>query len=353
MNPRLILKSARNLKIAAATKINRALGREFIPSQRHLLHIETSSICNLNCHFCAYPKKLSPKVVMSDDFFHDCIRQALELGYKTFDLTPCTGDVFTDRNILAKLAWLDENPQVQGYSFHTNFTVPRQQDIDRLVRLKKFTDLHISVYGHNLESFIAMTQGSEKLYERLVCNLEHLFASTMDRRLPVNFAFHTATKSLARKKSSLLDVLKKFEQRGASVRIQKRLYNNWGGFVTAEDVKHLPITVLGEDMINKNGACVRLFNQIQITASGIVNGCACRDADATLRLGDLRQSQLKDIVSPRNPEYMKLIDEQQAGNFRPVCRSCDFYSSIYHKSSSYTKAGIKLQSLAEFKASLP
>lgn len=352
MNPRLILKSARNLKIAASTKINRALGREFIPARRNLLSIETSSICNLNCHFCAYPKKLSPKVMMSNDLFRDCIKQALELGYETFDLTPCTGDVFTDRNILDKLAYLDENPLVQGYSFHTNFTVPRRQDIDRLVCLKKFTDLHISVYGHNPESFVAMTQGTEKLYERLVLNLEHLLAATVNHPLPVNFAFHTAAKSLAGKKSALINVLQRFEQAGASVRVQKRLYNNWGGFVTAEDVKHLPITVLDADMINKNGACVRLFSQIQITATGIVNGCACRDADATLRLGDINQRPLKDIVSARNPEYMKLIDEQQAGDFRPICRSCDFYSSIYHNSSSYRKAGVDLQSLEEFKASL-
>jgi uncharacterized Fe-S cluster-containing radical SAM superfamily protein len=352
VNPRLFLKSARNLRIATATKINRALGREFIPAQRDCLSIETSSICNLNCHFCAYPKKLSPKVVMSNDFFRDSVEQALELGYTAVDLTPCTGDVFMDRKILDKLAWLDENPRVRGYSFHTNFTIPRRQDIDRIIRLKKFTDLHVSVYGHDSESFVAMTQGPRKLYDRLVHNLEYLLSRTRDRSLPVNFAFHTGAKSLARKKSALIDVLRKFARAGASVSVQKRLYNNWGGFVTADDVKHLPITVLGADMINKNGACVRLFNQIQIMATGIVNGCACRDADATLRLGDLHQAPLKDIVSARNPEYMKLIDEQQAGCFRPVCQSCDFYASIYHKSSSYRKDGVELQTLAEFKASL-
>jgi hypothetical protein len=37
--------------------------------------------------------------------------------------------------------------------------------------------------------------------------------------------------------------------------------------------------------------------------------------------------------------------------FRPVCRSCDFYTSIYYKSRSY--AGTKLQTIDEFKASLP
>ena len=352
VNIRLFLKSARNLKVATETRLNRALGREFIPARRQCLGIETSSICNLNCHFCAYPKKSSPRVVMSNDFFRSCVEQALDLGYQMVDLTPCTGDVFMDRKILEKLAYLDENPRVRGYSFHTNFTVPRRHDIDRIVRLKKFTDLHISVYGHDRDSFVALTQGPRKLYDRLVYNLEYLFTQTRNSALPVNFAFHTAAKSLRGKRSALIDVLKRFARAGASVQVQKRLYNNWGGLVTAEDVKHLPITVLGPDAIHKNGACVRLFNQIQIMATGIVNGCACRDADATLRLGDLRRAPLKDIVSARNPDYMALIDEQQAGNFRPVCRSCDFYSSIYHKGKSYRKAGTELQTLAEFKASI-
>jgi hypothetical protein len=104
-------------------------------------------------------------------------------------------------------------------------------------------------------------------------------------------------------------------------------------------------------MIHKNGACVRLFTAVQIMATGIVNGCACRDTDATLRLGDLNKTPLRDIVSSRNPAYMELIEEQQKGMFRPVCRSCDFYTSIYYKSRSY--AGTKLQTIDEFKASLP
>ena len=352
MNPRLLLKAGRNLRIATAARINRALGREYIPAHRDCLFIETSSICNLNCHFCAYPKKQSAKVTMDDAFFQDVIGQALAMGYRTFDLTPCTGDVFMDRGLLRKLSWLEAHPDVRGFSFHTNFTIPRRQDIDRLGRIEKFTDLHISVYGHDEASFVAMTQGPAKLYARLVANLEHLYALTRQRNLPVHFAFHTGARSLRGKRSALIDVIGRFERAGAPVAVQKRLYNNWGGFVTAQDVKHLPITVLDGDMIDKNGACVRLFTTIQVMATGIVNGCACRDADATLRLGDLKRAPLREVVSARNPEYMKLIDEQQRGEFRPVCRSCDFYSSIYHRSSQYRKEGAELQNLAQFKASL-
>ena len=83
-----------------------------------------------------------------------------------------------------------------------------------------------------------------------------------------------------------------------------------------------------------------------------MNGCACRDVDATLRLGDIRETPLRDIISSRNPAYMSLIDEQQRGEFRPICRSCDMYSSIYHRGSGYPAQRRRARILAQFKASL-
>src|SRR5262249_31491774 len=85
---------------------------------------------------------------------------------------------------------------------------------------------------------------------------------------------------------------------------------------------------------------------------GVVNACACRDVDASLQIGDVRTTPLADILSPENPRYMAIIDEQQRGEFRPICRSCDFYKSIYHHRSHYRRAGIAVMSLAEFKEQL-
>ena len=352
MNFHRLGKTLRNARYAVATNMNKALGRSFIPARRDCLSIETSSICNLNCCFCAYPKKTSPKVVMTDDFFASCITQALDLGYDTFELTPCTGDVFMDRRLFNKLAFLDAEPRVRTYSFFTNFTIPRHQDIERLVRATKLSELHISIYGHDARTFAAITKAPEKLYARLVANLEFLLAQTKHHRLHLHFSFHTGARSLRGRRSALIDVLDAFRRAGAQVTISKGLYNNWGGYVTDDDVKHLPIAVFPADAIYKKGACVRLFTTIQIMATGIVNGCACCDADATLRLGDLKEQRLAEIVSARNPRYMALIDEQESGHFRPVCGSCDFYSSIYHKSSGYEKTGVALQTIEQFKAAV-
>jgi len=349
MNPQVFIKRVRNARNAVAINLNSARGREFIPKHRTVLNIETSSLCNLDCCFCAYGKKQSPKLTMSNAMFFDSATQALDMGFTGFDLTPCTGDVFMDRHLWDKLDWLDRNPRVESYGFYTNFTVLDHDDVARLARLKKLQGYGISVYGHDLPTFLTITQSTEKVYRRLVRNLDALLEVMRAGPVRAYIALHAGQRSVRGRNSEVLDRLDQLKAAGATVAISKVLYNNWGGYITKDDLRGLPIQVGGPDLIYKKGACVRLFTTLQVMATGIVNGCACRDADATLQLGDLNTTPLRDIISVRNPAYLALIDEQQRGDFRPVCQSCDFYASIYHRSSGYEQQGVELQTLAEFK----
>jgi sulfatase maturation enzyme AslB (radical SAM superfamily) len=351
INPERIATSARNILSAVEIKFNRLMGRELIPVYRDLLYIETSSVCNLKCRFCAYVKKQSPKVSMKDAFFKDCITQAIDMGYRRFELTPCTGDIFMDHHIFNKLDFLESNPDVTSYQFFTNFTIPKPKDIERLVRLQKLSHLTISIYGHDLASFIAITESTDKMYERLIANLQVLFGLLKQTKFTLSFGFRTTNRAPRSATSDLMRVLKRFEQAGIPVR-STRLYNNWGGYITQADVKDLGIDIRGAEDMYKGGACVHLFTTVQVMATGIVNGCACRDVDTTLRIGDLNEAPLREILSSRNSSYMGLIEEQQRGEFRPICQSCDYYKSIYHMRSTYRKERVELQSLAEFKKRL-
>ena len=349
MKPALMIKSVRNLKNAVAININHVRGREFIPKATYSLGIETSSLCNLECRFCAYVKKQSPKVTMKDAFFMDCVAQALDMGYQHFDLTPCTGDVFMDRGIFNKLMHMENNPGVKGYSFFTNFTIPKAQDIKRLFELTKLTDIAISIYGYDPKTFVEITQSTEKVYRRLVYNLETFMGEIGRRKFAPHFSVHPGVASLRGRTSEITRLIERIRKAGFPVKISKGVYNNWGGYVTNADVLGLPMDIVGTDLIYKKGACVRLFTTVQIMATGIVNGCSCRDVDATLRLGDLNETPLRELISSHNPRYMALIDQQQNGQFQPICRSCDMYASIYHKSSGYRKNNVELETLAEFK----
>jgi MoaA/NifB/PqqE/SkfB family radical SAM enzyme len=324
------VKAARNLGNRLQITVNARRGREYIPRRSGFLNIETSSTCNLKCRFCAYIKKQGPKVSMPNELFFDCVEQATELGFDTFDLTPCTGDVFMDPELDSKLEFLDDHPGVRSFQFFTNFTIPSPTDIDRLVRYRKLRVMAVSLYGHDPDSFVAITQSKEKVYRRLVVNLERLLELLDRRHFELQIHFRSTRDVPRGEPSDVLRLLARFRNAGIVVRTS-RVYNNWGGYITKDDVRGLGIDITGTESTFKKGACTLLFTHVQVTASGIVNGCACRDVDATLRIGDLNKESLATILSTENPTFLQLVREQQRGDFRPVCRSCDYYKSVYRR----------------------
>lgn len=337
------IRQTRNMLLFNAFSL---LGKEFIPDPRRAVNIEVTSICNLKCRFCAYQKKVAPKVRMSNEFFAECVEQAVQMGFKAFHLTPITGEVFMDGQLFDKLLFLENHPGVEFYDFFTNFTLPSHDAINQLMTLRKLSHLTLSVYGHDLESFMAVTQAGEKVYRQLVDHLQ-LLLDNVDRcpcALEIGWrSYHRIPRGLQSEITRLLD---QFRGRGIKVR-RSQVYNNWGGYVSNEDVKGLDIDINSRPSYKK-GACTMLFDSIMIMADGTVNGCPCRDVDASLKIGDLRRQPLAEILSARNQAYLQLIDGQQKGLYPPVCRNCDFYKSIYSYRSSSGKHGRPPMSLREF-----
>ena len=170
------LEKAAKCRVAAPLemRVNQWRNRHFIPTDRAPFCIETSSACNLNCCFCAYGKKATPRVSMPDALFQDCVGQVLGMGFREFQLTPTTGDVFMDRTVFSKFRFLDDHPEVQGYHFFTNFTVPTPKKIEELVTLRKLRTMVISIYGHDEASFVTIARSSPRIFRRLLANLRTL-----------------------------------------------------------------------------------------------------------------------------------------------------------------------------------
>lgn len=163
MKRHVAARAAKNTLSRLEINLDGRVGRELVPVETRILNIETSSLCNLKCRFCGYLKKSGPKVSMSDAFFRNGVTQAVAMGFTEFELTPCTGDVFMDRRAFNKFAFLDNHPEVDGYRFFTNLTVPEPADTDRLARLAKLRNLTVSIYGHDLQSVRAITLSTEKV----------------------------------------------------------------------------------------------------------------------------------------------------------------------------------------------
>lgn len=88
---------------------------------------------------------------MSYERFVEVVEQALALGFSRFELTPCTGDVYMDRTLMRKLAFLDEHAQVASYEFFTNFTIPKPDTVSQLATSELMhTVEHYRAAGHEI-----------------------------------------------------------------------------------------------------------------------------------------------------------------------------------------------------------
>jgi sulfatase maturation enzyme AslB (radical SAM superfamily) len=302
----------------------------FVPDPRRKLYIETSGVCNLACRFCAYSKKKDGKVVMPIATFQDVVDQATAMGFHEFGLTPLTGEPFMDPGFIAKLRMLEERSDVSGYHFYTNFIVPDRVDIASLATLARLQYVHISLYGHDLETFQAVTQRSRSAYDRLVRNLEtlHEVLRTTEPRPWIRMSWRTTPEfeANAAPVSRLHEIVKAIQQDFSVDVPVTTAYNNWGGVITREDIEDLGM-VLGPAPV-KDGPCALIFYRVIVLADGRVNACACRDVNGTLVIGNVHEAPLAWILSMGNERYAQVIGEQMANRFRPVCRSCDFYQSI-------------------------
>ena len=319
-------------------QINYFRKKQFIPDILEHINIESTSVCNLKCKFCAYDKRdlnEVPLQSMGIEFFKNITNQCLELGYRNFGLTPVTGDIFMDKNIADKLSYLETLDKLTGYYFYTNFIAITDSKIVKLFEYNKLTNLGLSIYGHDEESFIKFSKGTKNSYKVLLRNLNFFYNYIKEKKYNFKIELTQRTSknfNLEESSSDLSIILKKLRaEKNVEYDISSS-FTNWGGLVTEDHVSDLDINFQTE-LTKKTGSCSLIYSRLSIGADGVVNACACRDANFSLQIGDLKKDNLKKIISYKNDKYKNLINNQEKNNFSDVCSKCDFYRSIYEKSS--------------------
>ncbi len=310
---------------------NKLLGRSFVPLPYQRLFIEPVSFCNLLCKFCTYPKNLHPRTVMEDELFRKGIDQACSMGIDEIVLTPINGDVFMDRNIIDRMTYI-ENSVIKSHQFYTNFIAADEPAIVALLAMKKLSYMEVSVYGHDLDSFCNITGRGEAQYRRLVENLavleRHYAAKQNHLRIVIAIRTYRSVGLDSEPGNDLLDVIRRLHAAGVEVGLSSRA-DNWGGDVTANDLADIDMDLTEGRHLYRKGPCGLPFDSVQVTATGKVNACACRDPRGTLTLGDLDTTPLAEILSPRNAKWMKIVEDHESGRFNDICASCGFYQSIH------------------------
>lgn len=311
--------------------------KQYIPDIYNNINIEVSSLCNLGCKFCGYIKRDEnqyPFKIMSDEDFTKNVKYALEFGYQNIGLSPVSGDIFMDKKISNKFKIL-ENSDIKGYYFFTNFIATNENHIEDLFKYNKLKFIGISIYGHDEKSHIKIAQSNKVSYLRLINNLNYLYSLLLSKNLNFEISIDQRDRidfELNKDNSELSLIIKKILNLNfKKIKYEfETNYNNWGGLIKENDIKNLGINLNDENKF-KVGACSLLFSRLIIGADNTVNACACRDANYSLRIGNTNKNNLTEIISTKNTKYKKIIDDHENEKYPDICKSCDFYTSIYSK----------------------
>ncbi len=287
------------------------------------LHIEGTNICNAKCNFCAYPKMARVKEIMPMEEFRRIVDQYTEMGGKYVSLTPIVGEPFVDRYLFDRLDDLNRRPEIQGFYFYTNAILMKQEISEKLLAYGEKLNIYVSWGGFDRETYKAI-MGVDR-FDIVRRNIE-VFVETK-LKLRSSTVLTIALRCPSTKWNG--ELWEKFNQwkKEKIINIQFiNAYDSWAGKVKDEDLKRVGL----EPVIKpyKRGACELLYMKPIILANSKVNACACRDVEAELIVGNLKESTLSEIWAGK--EIEELINRQESGDFPDVCKRCTWYVSVYN-----------------------
>ncbi|BAY27372.1 radical SAM domain-containing protein [Calothrix sp. NIES-2100] len=304
------------------------------------LHLEGTNICNAKCTFCAYPQMERAKETMPMQDFQRIIDEYVAMGGQYVSLTPIVGDPFVDRHLFDRLNYLDKLPGIKGFYFYTNAILMKPQISEKLLAYGDKLNIYVSWGGFDRETYKTI-MGVDQ-FNLVSQNIEAFVEKKL--KLCSSTVLTIALRCPPAKWTG--DVWEKFNHWQSQKLIKIDFitaYDSWAGKVKDEDLKQVGLEPV--IMPYKRGACELLYMKPIILANGKVNACACRDVEAELVIGDLKESTLAEIWAGKGIE--EIIQRHERGDFPDVCQRCTWYISIYNLRKRNTRISKTVQHWSE------
>lgn len=274
------------------------------------IFLEPTSICNLNCIFCCNNIR-KDKGTMSNDEFKRICKKICKYGIPKIDISPLTGEIFSDNQILEKMEILEKS-NIKEWCFFTNLTLMNKDIIKELSKFKRLSSISLSINGENRKSFNFLTKGNFNLYDNVVENLEYLFnyrfhLEVYMKLIDINFYDHWA-------KSNILRVIFKNKNKICYLTQQFEL-DDWISNISTRKIgKYLKI----ENSFENDRICRTLNNKNVIRWNGNFHLCGCRDIGKNTFVGNIKEKSLEDLY---NDDKIKLIKN----NWKETCKNCGHF----------------------------
>ena len=295
------------------------------------LHVEGTNICNAKCVFCAYPQMERRKTTMSMEDFRAVVDAYVEMGGRSVSLTPIVGDPFVDKHMFERLDDLMARDEIRSMSFYTNAILMTRERSERLMAYAEKLHVHVSWGGFD-EATWNEIMGVSKFAEARDAVLQFLdVKERTGSSIPFTLALRCPTSACS---GELWERLSAYAERGLVEIAEMPDYDSWAGKVPEAALEGVGLTP--RKMPYKRGACELLFTKPVVLANGDVNACACRDVEAELVVGNVKDRPLSEIWAGEAIDG--LIERHERGDYPDVCRRCTYFVSVYNSRKSRTFA---------------
>jgi hypothetical protein len=263
-----------------------------------------------------------PKATMPMGLFRDAVDQYLALGEAEVDLTPIAGDPLVDRHLLERLDYLQGHGARPRFHFYTNAILLTPEKRERLLACGERFRLFCSLAAFDRAAYREV-MGVDK-FDEVLANLRCLIEAKArtGSAIGIQICLRPASGGVY---GDFWDFLRRMKDAGTVTLEAISHFDNWGGLVSEEELRRSGRPPLPAPL--HHGPCHRLLTGPVVLADGRVAACCCRDLEASLIIGDLRQRPLRDILS--GPELKGYLARQAGGDFPEVCRACTRYVSLY------------------------
>lgn len=273
--------------------------------------IETSSVCNAKCAFCANPSMKRKKSVMTEQIFDKVIERLKEAKQcpEIFWLHLC-GEPLLDTDIFNKIVKLKDQFPDSSVGYATNFEIATPKMISKIFESNQdFIVISVNaIEKKDYESVMGLS------WDRLCANLDMLIEQRKKRKS--NLDITVSIVKTDKNEKYIDEFCSRWEHKGIKVRILKQ--GKW----LKENSEVLEPDRGYFKKIFSGPLCQQIYQEVSIFSDGAYALC-CFDSEGIYNMGNVMDTSIDELfhMGIRKKIGRKLLN---GSCDLDICRECSF-----------------------------
>jgi len=293
-----------------------------------ILAVETISVCNAKCVFCAYPTMKRKHELMPISVFEKIVQEYAQVGGGALSLTPVMGDLLLDPHLIERLKILEKFENIDQVSFTTNgIAVNKFTDEELKYILQRVFLIQFSIGGLDPETYKKLYQ-VDKLDDVLAA-VQKVLQLKEDIQSPTHIilAFRTDNQNFEQEYAKQLE---EFKRQGVFIS-HIASYNNYGGEIQSQEIR-----IKRNRVVSKRLPCALTLLHAHAYSNGKMTNCGCVDANGNgLIIGDSKEQTFGDIW--QGERRKRLLNSFSEGKLPKLCQGCNAYRPLTYLGSGVFK----------------